>query len=288
MTHDTLLKRTRLGCPCGADRFSKFFTYDSAPAGETRFGFSSSGDYHREVWRCGVCGHFLSIHDMDTSDLYGADYVNSTYGEDGLRQALERVTSLDAAESDNAGRVKRVLDFASAHLDRHAEENRPPTVLDVGSGICVFLQGMKQAGWDCTALDTDARSVAHAHDVVGVEAVCGDFMEAQDLGRFDLVTFNKVLEHVEDPGAMLAKSAVQLREGGLVYVELPDGEAAAADGQEREEFFIEHHHVFSFASFALLAARWGFSVRAMQRVREPSTKYTLWAFLSPAPRDVAR
>ena len=97
---------------------------------------------------------------------------------------------------------------------------------------------MKAAGWRGTALDPDPRAAAHARNVVGVNAVCGDFMTLADLGRFDAVTFNKVLEHVEDPVLMLARSRQHLADGGFVYIELPDGEAAAEDGPGREEFFI--------------------------------------------------
>jgi len=104
----------------------------------------------------------------------------------------------------------------------------------------------------------------------------------QGLSRFDLVTFNKVLEHVKDPVAMLAKAAGNVRAGGAVYVELPDGEAAAAHGPGREEFFIEHHHVFSAASVAILAERAGFRLVAFERLQEPSTKFTLRSFLMPA------
>ena len=132
-------------------------------------------------------------------------------------------------------------------------------MLDVGSGLAVFPARMKEAGWTCTALDPDPRAVEHARTVVGVEAVRADFMEADDLGRFDLVTLNKVLEHVPDPAAMLGRTREFLAEGGVVYVELPDGEAAAADpdGPDREEFFIEHLHVFSMSSMSLLADRAG-------------------------------
>jgi hypothetical protein len=94
------------------------------------------------------------------------------------------------------------------------------------------------------------------------------------------VTFNKVLEHVEDPVALLAKAAELLEPQGFVYAEVPDGEAAAVEGPGREEFFIEHHHVFSPASLALTAARAGLSALAIERLREPSTKFTLRAFLA--------
>jgi hypothetical protein len=153
-------------------------------------------------------------------------------------------------------------------------------VLDVGSGLCVFLHRLKaETGWNCTALDPDPRAAAHARERVGVNAVCGDFMRLNDLGRYDIITFNKVLEHVLDPVAMLARSHEYLARGGFVYVELPDGEAAGADSFGREEFFIDHHHVFSMQSIRTLAVRAGFDVIGTERLREPSSKYTLRAFL---------
>jgi SAM-dependent methyltransferase len=157
---------------------------------------------------------------------------------------------------------------------------RPGTVLDVGSGLAVFPARMQERGWRATALDPDPRAAEHARTVAGVEAICGDYLAAGGLGRYDLVTFNKVLEHVENPVAMLVRSRDHVREGGLVYVEVPDGEAAAEAGSGREEFFIEHVHVFSAASLALAAERAGLCVRRLERLVEPSGKFTLYAFLA--------
>lgn len=271
-----------LQCPCKAEHFANVFTYDAPPEGEISFSFSASQKYYREVLCCGLCGHFVSVHEMDDSSLYSGDYVNSNYGDDGIGRAFHRIISLDPTKSDNSGRVQRILEFANKHFTGTALANRSPSVLDVGSGLCVFLHRMKEAGWDCTALDPDLRAVKHAQETVGVKAVCGDFMELRDLGRFDVVTFNKVLEHVKDPVTMLAKTAEHVREGGFVYVELPDGEGAVSDGPGREEFCIDHPHVFSGASLTMLAVRAGFSVLTIERLREPSGKYTLRAFLVPA------
>jgi SAM-dependent methyltransferase len=265
-------------CMCGADRFTTAHMYFAPPEGEVRFERAAAGAYRREVFRCSLCGHFISVHEMSAGGFYEGEYVDGTYGDaGGLRRHFERIIGLPAGRSDNAGRVQRVLDAAAAWLPGVAQ----PSVLDVGSGLCVFLHGLKAAGWRCTALDPDPRAAAHARDTVGVDAIAADFMAADGLGRYDLVTFNKVLEHVKDPIAMLARSADRLTPGGLVYVEVPDGEAAVAEGFGREEFFIEHYHVFSAASVALLAARAGFDALAIERLREPSTKFTLRAFLRP-------
>ncbi len=274
-------------CLCGGTHFVRVFSYDAPPEGEVRFQFCASNLYHREILRCEECGHFLSVHEMDANRLYSGDYVDSTYADDGMRRAFERIISLDPANSDNVGRVERIIKFASEYLPASIMTDRQPSVLDVGSGLCVFLHGLKAAGWRCTALDPDARAVEHARATVGVTVMCGDFMTVQGLGRFDAVTFNKVLEHVPDPVAMLAKALSHVKPGGFVYVEVPDGEAAVVDGPGREEFFIDHYHVFSVASSALLVARAGFAVRVLERLREPSGKYTLRAFMVPSVSAIA-
>jgi SAM-dependent methyltransferase len=265
-----------LECACAGNAFELAHTYSEAPPGEIRFAFSKECSYRREILRCRSCGHFVSRHNIDTSNLYADDYVSSTYGgDDGLRRNFERIIGLDPQRSDNTGRVRRVVEFAKAHFG----ENKPaPRVLDVGSGLCVFLYRMKAAGWQCTALDPDQRSIAHARETVGVDVICGDFMENEGFGKFDVITFNKVLEHVENPVEMLRKAVTHLEPHGFVYIELPDGEGASADGFGREEFFIEHLHIFSFASFANLVARAGLNLVSLERIREPSTKFTLRGF----------
>ena len=268
-----------LHCLCGGRRFTTVFEYHAPPEGETRFSSGAGQSYHRRIVRCEGCGHFLSAHEMDLARLYAGDYVNCTYGEEGMRHAFERIVSLPASQSDNAGRVSRLVEFAAKYF---TDGKMLPSVLDVGSGLCVFLHRMKAAGWRCTALDPDPRAVQQAKEVVGIESLCGDFMQASGLGRFDVVTFNKVLEHVPDPLTMLRKALEHVAPGGFVYCEVPDGEAAAADGPGREEFFLDHWHVFSAASLALLVSQAGYSLRALERLREPSGKYTLRAFLAPA------
>jgi SAM-dependent methyltransferase len=267
--------RPTLDCPCGERYLVPAFDYTSRPAGEVAFPLA--GKYCREYRRCTLCDHWFSRNEMDISALYEGAYVDATYGE-GMRQTYERIMALPAERSDNLGRVAVVRAFAER---RFGETCPRPRLLDVGSGLGVFPARMKEAGWDCTALDPDPRAAAHAREVIGIAALTGDFRSVADqFGTFDVVSFNKVLEHVEDPVAMLAASRPLVAADGFVYVELPDV-AAAVEGKTREEFFIEHHHVFSPASVALLAARAGFGLLALERLREPSGKYTLRAFLEP-------
>lgn len=265
-----------LHCPCARQYDQPAFRYDAPPPGETRFDLGDQ-QYRRRYLRCSECAHWYSDNPMEMGALYGGAYVDSTYGQ-GMRQSFERIVALAPEKSDNAGRVTRLLAFAKGHF----APGKQPALLDVGSGLAVFPFRMKEAGWRCTALDPDPRAAAHAREVAGVEAVAGDFLSIPggQLGRFDVVTFNKVLEHVLDPVPLLEKAARHLAPRGFIYVEVPDGEAAAAEGPGREEFFIEHHHVFSPASVEKLARHASLVPLAVERLREPSSKFTLRAFLS--------
>ncbi len=262
-----------LQCPCAGKFLERVFEYDAPPPGETPFDLNDR--YRRSYLRCRVCGHWFSDNPMNLTGIYGGAYVDSTYGQR-MRQAFDRIVALPPERSDNAGRVARIIEFSASRFP----QAKTPRLLDVGAGLSVFAHAMKQAGWQCTSLDPDPRAAAHAREVVGVDAVTADFMtvEPDRLGRYDVVTFNKVLEHVKDPVAMLQRARDLVETGGFVYVEVPDGEAAAREGPGREEFFIEHLHVFSPASVAMMVARAGFSLLCVERLREPSSKLTLWAF----------
>ena len=86
--------------------------------------------------------------------------------------------------------------------------------------------------------------------------------------------------HNAKPGGETNISHLLLPDG-MVYVELPDGEGAEVEGKEREEFLLGHVHIFSAVSFSLLALRSKLTLLRMERLREPSGKYTLRGIMKP-------
>jgi len=130
---------------------------------------------------------------MDLTDFYRGGYVDGTYGNR-LKENFKRILALPESKSDNAARVKRVLDFAKGKWG----DKKVPNLLDVGSGLAVFPFRMKEAGWQVTALDPDARAAAHAIEKAGVKSVHADFLkwEPETGENFDVISFNKVLEHI--------------------------------------------------------------------------------------------
>jgi SAM-dependent methyltransferase len=270
------------GCRfCGSPEREVLFDLHERPKGETRFPSIEKQAYRRQIKRCRVCGHCISMCAMDVSGMYSGEYVNATYSDaDGVRRNFERIINLPPSKSDNTARVDRVCRFARNFFG----EDRPRTLLDIGSGLAVFPYAMKQRGWDCTALDPDPRAAGHASSVAGVKSVCADFLTDRLEGKYPAITLNKVLEHVPDPVRMASRAGDLLESPGFLYIEVPDAEAAAGGGSEREEFFIEHLHIFSAASLSLLAVKSGFRILSLERLEEPSGKFTLAAFLASASK----
>ncbi|WP_085906790.1 class I SAM-dependent methyltransferase [Kiloniella majae] len=264
----------KINCPCGSSSRHTTFTYNEPPLGETAFDIGNQS-YTRSYECCDYCGHYSSVTEMDLGFIYDGAYVNQTYG-DRMGQIFNRIIALPPEKSDNEGRAQYLLSQAQNHFN----DGQKISLLDIGSGLSVFPWRMKKEGWDITALDPDERAARHAKEVVGVKSIAADFLElnANDCGTFDIITLNKVLEHVEKPAEMLEKVQDFLKPNGFVYIELPDV-AAAVDGKGREEFFIEHHHIFSIASMSIMAEKAGFKVERIERLIEPSTKYTLRGIL---------
>lgn len=264
-----------LKCPITGNQDLKLLhKYTKAPDGEINLNISN---YYREIWQSSSSKHYISIHDYDMSDLYSNQYVEATYNDEkGIEENFNRIINLPEKKSDNKARVQRVNTFSTNYFGNNSQRK----LLDVGSGLGVFPYEMKRKGYKVTAIDPDQRAIKHASNVVGVEAFNKDFMKFDSKKKFEIITFNKVLEHVDDPIKLLNRSLKFLDQNGFVYVEVPDGEMASKDpeGYNREEFFIDHLHVFSFQSLLDLGLKAGFIPQSIERLQEPSSKYTLRAF----------
>ena len=270
-----------LRCICEKRYCQSVFKYDEPPMGEARFDLRQEA-YHREYTSCSICKHLFGNHNIDLGSLYGCNYVDATYGgRDGMVKRLKKVLELPNDRSDNFFRVRRIEDFYGDLQDIYGHIFQR-TLLDIGAGIGVFPYAMKALGWIISAIEPDVRTASHLREEVGINAFNQDFLKLspKDLGKYSLVTFNKVLEHLEDPVSLLAHAKQFLLEEGICYLEVPDIRAAE-ESFLREEFYIEHHHIFSISSCVAMAEKSGFRVLRVESVIEPSGKYTIFAFLSP-------
>tara|TARA_X000000950_G_scaffold288388_1_gene404899 strand:- start:43832 stop:44635 length:804 start_codon:yes stop_codon:yes gene_type:complete len=256
-------------CPlCKSQRISLKFQYTSKPEFETDFGFSKK-DYYREFWQCNSCKHMMSIMNFDHQKFYEGEYSNSTYGKE-INNIFTKIINLPKSKSDNEKRFQ----FLKRNSDSFFGKNYKPNLLDVGSGLGIFPWRVKKEGWKIAALDPDKRNVEHIKKRLKLQCYNMDFLNLDIDEEYEIITFNKVLEHILHPQIMLEKAKKISK--GFIYIEVPSVEAAKSHF-EREEFFIEHLHVFSEESIKILIKNSGLNNLETKFEIEPSGKYTLRA-----------
>jgi 2-polyprenyl-6-hydroxyphenyl methylase/3-demethylubiquinone-9 3-methyltransferase len=96
-------------------------------------------------------------------------------------------------------------------------------VLDVGCGGGILSEAMARAGASVTGIDLSdkALSVARLHQLesgvsVDYRLIAAEALVDEASGSYDLVTCMELLEHVPDPGALVAACAMLAKPGALV------------------------------------------------------------------------
>jgi SAM-dependent methyltransferase len=110
----------------------------------------------------------------------------------------------------------------------------PARLLDAGAGRGRFVADSLAAGYQARGIEPSLRGVAAAA-AIGAPVQRATIEEAKLApGSLDAVTLWHVLEHIDQPGAALARIGTWLRPGGALLVGVPNlGSAQARVGGER-------------------------------------------------------
>lgn len=133
---------------------------------------------------------------------------------------------------DPDGRERNRLEERDLHLSDLAEELAfvrtltPGRVLDVGCGLGFFLSGLDPA-WERHGVELSAFAATHASQVAQVHVGTLDSAGYPDQ-HFDLVIAHHVIEHVDDPGALLLEMRRVLRPSGALILGTPDFDGGCA------------------------------------------------------------
>jgi 2-polyprenyl-3-methyl-5-hydroxy-6-metoxy-1,4-benzoquinol methylase len=257
---------------CEKNKFSKKFEYLKPPKGETLYSIDTK-NYYRYYLQCNFCQHYFGISKIKIKNLYSSEYNRAIYSNN-LKKNFEVIKKLPKKKSDNYSRVSRVANFVKKKM-----KGKNKTLLDIGSGLGIFPYMISKKGFTCTALDPNKLSWMHLKNELKINSIHGDFIKIKIKKKYDVITLNKVIEHVEQPERMLIKARAILKKKGIIYIEVPDI-LAAKKGKNREEFHIDHLHVFSKKSLLFLAKKTNLNIDLIKSIREPSDKFTIYAFLT--------
>lgn len=196
-----------------------------------------------DIARCAACGH------MQLEPMPAAAELTGAYEE---------------AESDDyllEERGQRAT--ARATLERIARHTGGRELLDLGCWVGFLLDEARRAGWGVTGVEPSRFASTHAREVLGLEVRGEDLLTVElEPARYDAVVMADVIEHLVDPGRALARIERSLRDGGVLYLALPDAGSLVARVLGRRWWSVIPTHVqyFTRRSLRTLMHRCGWEV----------------------------
>jgi hypothetical protein len=260
--------QSNLNCECKNKFFKKIVNIKKKPQLEIDYGIEF---YNRSIFQCMMCKHVVNEHKFNLKKLYSGVYVKKNYQSmEGIKNNFKRIINIPKLKSDNKNRVFRICNFIK--LQKLENLN----LLDIGSGLGVFPYEIKKKFSKITCLEKDKLLISHLKNWLHLKTA-SDVKYLKN--NYNFITINKVLEHVPNIKFFLTSVLSKLKKKGYLYLEVPDYIAGKSSFINREEFFIEHYNIFSEISLLKILCRFNLILISMNRIKEPSGKYTLYAFL---------
>lgn len=221
-------------------------------------------------------GHPLGdSYEVVTCSSCGAAFADTAVPQEEYDAYYARFSKYDDAELSTGGGgspsdAARLAATAAVIADGRERSAR---ILDIGSAGGGLLHALRDLGFsELVGVDPSAACVAYGRDTFGLEMHQGTLASLPAIGDFDLIILSHVLEHVEDVGEAVATLRSLLREGGELYIEVPDAmryrEFLVAPFQD---FNTEHINHFSARSLENLAAASGLVMRSGAQTTIEST-----------------
>ena len=164
---------------------------------------------------------------------------------------------------------------------------RHGSVLDVGCHSGYALKVFESCGWSVTGIEpNEATSESARQRLQG--PIYADVSDLPSDARFDVMLLSHTLEHITDPVGFIRAMAERLREGGVIYVKVPNYGARYVRYVLRGRWhcFIPGQHIWYFdrSTLAGLFTAQGFTtLRTYTRQRPGFASATILKALIKAP-----
>ena len=257
----------------------RVFTYSKPPINEPNYKIKN---YYRTINQCRICLNFSAEHNINVSEFYKKNYSIISHGNN-IKKKFKKIINL-GKKSDNYHRINRFLKYFKNR------NNKKINLLDVGSGLSVFIYELKKrVEWNLFGIEPDINYVKFAKEM-NLKVIHSNLKSKIFKGKkFDIITLNKVVEHVKDPVKFLKIINKLLKLNAEIYIEVPDGQSAAEskNGKFSEEFFVDHINIFSKKSLERLLILSNFKIKKLIRLKEKSGKFSLIAFAKKLDKKIS-
>jgi 2-polyprenyl-3-methyl-5-hydroxy-6-metoxy-1,4-benzoquinol methylase len=154
-------------------------------------------------------------------------------------------------------------------------------LLDIGCATGEYLAYLRGLGWETRGIEFDPDAAAQARDSLRLDVITGTAESALPelpSDYFDVVTMWHVLEHLNDPHAVLTEVRRVLKPGGELLIEVPNYQSAWSTLLRGDWFPLEypyHQHHFTPRTLRRLLNETGFQVSRMKGQAAPAE--TTWS-----------
>lgn len=125
-------------------------------------------------------------------------------------------------------------------------------ILEVGAASGDFLHILQGLGYDINGIELSSRAVEKARQNYGISIKEGTLAEGGFEDDFDAILMYHVLEHVDDPRALLKEASRALQRGGLLIIEVPNPKSIDSLSQKLLGSILDYpNHVYAFPPFVL-------------------------------------
>lgn len=261
---------------CKSDKTKFKFTFDGVDVYLNKLGVA---DFKLNWYECDSCGVYFSEQYENIEKVYEDETLyDAAYDENEIKIRYEKIINLPEAGSDNAQRVKRCKEYHKSLCRLFNVKKDDYKVLDVGAGLGVFISKFQDHEYSCSALELNKVAARHIATAMPDVKVYQDYMENLNFNRaFDLITLNRTLEHIKSPIPVMTEVCNGLSDNGMVYLELPDSFSLVLGGSSNEAFGSGHYMVYNHSSIEHLFRQANLELMKLERLKEPSGKYTIYA-----------
>lgn len=210
--------------------------------------------------RCKACGLiFVSPMPRDSAELYSEGYFSG--GKEFGYVEYDR----------DKEPMRRTFETYLAHMEKTL--GKKGRLLDIGCATGYFMEVARRSGWEAEGVDISEHA-SRVGRAKGLTIYTGA-MPPKDLrDSYDAITLLDVIEHVQDPKAVIAQCGRLLREGGIIVVTTPDsGTIWARLLGPRWHLVVppEHLVLFNRKNFVEMLARAGFEPRLVTTIAKSFT-----------------
>jgi 2-polyprenyl-3-methyl-5-hydroxy-6-metoxy-1,4-benzoquinol methylase len=226
---------------------------DADPWGENPMPYLAGAEW--VFVRCVECTQAFHARILDAQ--WNERRFSAWMSAEAIQQFKERSSRGFAGSFDDAkARVAHVLRLEN--LTRSIRGNEAVRLLDFGCGFGEFVVDCHRFQFQAVGVDRAAPRIK-----AGETKIYPSLTEIQDAGPFHAITLFEVLEHLDNPSAIVGELSRLMSPGGILVLETPDCTGVRGISTHTDYLLIhplEHINAFTHHTLRSIAERHGFAL----------------------------